>query len=114
MKRTQMKRAGNDQPSKAEEGWREEVRALGPPFCEIHHCVGRTAIHNKVPIGHWLILPLGSDKHRQIHRAIDRRQQERVLWRWMLAAYEERYGPVPIPWDVQQAISDLISKGRYV
>lgn len=62
----------NDQPNKAEERWRESVREqgcvlTGSPDAVIHHCVGRTAIHNKVDIGHWWILPLDPYVHSWIH-----------------------------------------------
>jgi len=30
---------------------------------QIHHCVGRTAKHNKIAVGHWFILPLSFELH---------------------------------------------------
>ena len=34
----------------------------GAPF-HIHHVLGRTAKHNKVPIGHWFLLPVPIAMH---------------------------------------------------
>lgn len=47
---------------------------------EIHHCVGRTAVHNKVHVGHWFILPLTHDEHEWIADSPWRRQLEKALW----------------------------------
>lgn len=34
----------------------------GSPF-QIHHCVGRSYVHNKIHIGHYFILPVPFDLH---------------------------------------------------
>ena len=63
-------------PSAAQVRWRETVRnvgciATGDQFLEpvdtgmieAHHCLGASAVRNKVPIGHWYVLPL----HWRLH-----------------------------------------------
>lgn len=59
------------QPSKQLWRFRETVRELGSVLSSrpavIHHVVGRTAVHRKVAIGHWWILPLADDEHRMLH-----------------------------------------------
>jgi len=60
-----------DKPNAAQTRWREAVRELGSVIsggpAVIHHCVGRTAKHNKVQIGHWWILPLTDSEHKALH-----------------------------------------------
>ena len=53
--------------------WRENVRSLGcvithDPRCVIHHPAGRTAKHQKTPIGHEFVLPVSHDIHVLIHK----------------------------------------------
>lgn len=98
-----MQSKGN-QPTAVQKEWREEVRSLGPIGCEIHHCVGVTGKHNKVEIGHWWILPLSPEQHRDIHSRIDRKLHEKTLFGWMLAKYEAIYGAPPVPPEVLEAI----------
>jgi hypothetical protein len=101
----------NDKPNAAEERWREAVRELGSCVTGapalIHHCVGRTAKHNKVEIGHWWILPLTEREHAWIHAHPNRKETERQLFEQTLRDYEAMHseGP-PVPDDVLQAIRD--------
>lgn len=103
----------NDQPNKAEERWRESVREqgcvlTGSPDAVIHHCVGRTAIHNKVDIGHWWILPLDPYVHSWIHeQGRLRKHLEKVLFQKVLtsAHFSSRSNAYPLP-EVVEAIFD--------
>lgn len=79
----------NDQPNAAQKQWRENVRELGSIVSgerpvHIHHCAGRTAKHNKVPIGHWWILPLTELEHKAIHMLADRKEHEKELFSLLL------------------------------
>ena len=88
--------SGDIKPNAKEKRWLQAVSAHaikhGPvihiePGFQIHHVVGRTYIQNKVPIGHWFILPLPISLHdrscesNSCHVGNDRR------------AFTERYGP---------------------
>ena len=60
-----------DQPNALEKSWREMVRLQGSCLtqyrpCQIHHVAGRTARHNKIRMGHALILPLTYDEHHLV------------------------------------------------
>ena len=61
----------SNQPTAAQTRWRESVRELGSVIsggpAVIHHCVGRTAKHDKVHIGHCWILPLTDSEHKALH-----------------------------------------------
>jgi len=55
-------------PSAAQKRWRQSVVeygcvVTGSPIVQVHHCLGATAKHNKVHIGHWFILPLSPALH---------------------------------------------------
>lgn len=60
-----------NQPNAEQKRWREIVRQQGSVItgrdAVIHHAVGRTAKHNKVKIGHWWLLPLADDEHKDLH-----------------------------------------------
>jgi len=65
-----------DQPSGMQKSWREWVRATGSILdyrqeCEIHHPAGRTAVQDKVPIGHWFLLPLTKAQHKWVDDGVD-------------------------------------------
>lgn len=65
-----------DQPGTLQASWREWVRATGSILdyrmpCEIHHPAGRTAGQDKVPIGHWFILPLTTQQHKWVDDGIE-------------------------------------------
>ena len=66
----------NNAPSAEQERWRETVRRVGciatgadlaepiePGMVEIHHCLGASAVRDKVAVGHWYVLPL----HFRLH-----------------------------------------------
>lgn len=97
----------NDPPNKAEREWREAVRGQGcildyPGPVEIHHVVGRTAKHNKVDIGHWFILPVSSEAHREVERMSKREQAD--WWLDVCVAHLKRFGSLPFSGDVAIAI----------
>ena len=64
------------QPNAEERKWRETVRMIGSIVSgynpsrlpEVHHIAGRSAKHNKRPIGHQLIIPLTTAEHKLIDR----------------------------------------------
>lgn len=65
-----------DNPSGMQKSWREWVRATGSILdyrtpCEIHHPAGRTAVQDKVPIGHWFLLPLTKQQHSWVDDGIE-------------------------------------------
>lgn len=64
-------RTKNHQPNACQVRWREEVRDMGSIVtgrpAVIHHPVGQSARHNKVPVGNWWVLPLTDDEHRLLH-----------------------------------------------
>ena len=66
-----MQSKGN-QPNACQKRWREEVRQLGSIISNepaiIHHCVGTSAKHNKVAIGHEFIIPLTDEEHKALHQ----------------------------------------------
>jgi len=57
----------NLNPNAAQKRWRNNIVQFSHNrnffLFQIHHVVGRTYIHNKVPIGHWFILPLEERYH---------------------------------------------------
>lgn len=61
-------------PNKAQQEWMERITQFAQEhYCfpnrvidydfQRHHVVGRTYVQNKVPIGHWFILPIAFDYH---------------------------------------------------
>ena len=64
----------SSQPNAKQKRWREAVRELGSVIsggpAVIHHPVGRTAKHNKVEIGHWWVLPLTDQEHKDLHNGL--------------------------------------------
>ena len=65
-----MRSKGNG-PSAEQRRWHNQVASLGCVVCsgpaQIHHPVGATARHNKIPIGHWWVIPLCDQHHRGLH-----------------------------------------------
>ncbi len=110
-------------PTTAQKLWREEVRALGCIISgekggvEIHHVLGATAKHNKVPIGHELILPLSAWYHRECpnqnvtdhkHLFEESFGTQVSQFNRLMELYEFHYEkPVPLPPEVIDAIRDL-------
>ncbi len=64
------KNSTQNQPSAAQKRYADYVASLGCCECgrpaQIHHPVGATAKHRKVPIGHWWLIPLCDDHHKAI------------------------------------------------
>lgn len=62
---------GGKQPTAAQKRWQSAIAqtgcyVTGGEAC-IHHCVGSTARHNKVDIGHWFVIPLSYEAHQGKH-----------------------------------------------
>ena len=101
-----------DQPTAAEKRWRETVREMGSVLsglkpCEVHHCAGRTARHNKIDIGHWFVIPLTTYEHSRIAEwGRSRKDYEKALFRAMCRIYTKRGGVLPFGADVLEAIAD--------
>lgn len=64
-------RSKGNAPTAEQKRWHDQVanlqcvECLGP--AQIHHPVGATAKHKKVPIGHWWVIPLCDEHHRGLH-----------------------------------------------
>ena len=71
---------------------------------EIHHVVGRGAVHNKVPIGHEFILPVSNVAHRIVEK--ESKDDQKKLFRNVCTDYFLRYGELPFGSDVLLAIWD--------
>ena len=99
----------NDPPNKAELTWREIVRShgcvldMGNPV-QIHHVVGRTAKHNRVDIGHWFILPVSEQAHREIERFP--KDEQKLYFRDICTWHQRVFGELPFGADVLLAIWD--------
>jgi hypothetical protein len=69
-------------PTAKQQRWQDWQRSRGCHACgqwaSIHHCVGRTAKHQKVHIGQWFTIPLCYDCHQApggIHHGGQRLEQ---------------------------------------
>ena len=100
-------------PSAAQKRWREQVRALGSILSglhpvEIHHCAGRTAVHDKVHVGHWWILPLTSEEHARYVPEWGKRRKfmEKTLFGAVCKLIVRRGGELPFGEDVVRAIQE--------
>lgn len=100
----------NAQPNAKQRQWREDVREMGS-ICGggpvvIHHAAGRTARHNGVHIGHWWIVALSDDQHKDIHASGKARKSiEKELFEKTMKRYVRVYNrPIPVPLDVVEAI----------
>ena len=62
---------GGSAPNAQQKRWMGEVASLGSIVSGgeaiVHHCVGTTARHQKVRIGHAWIIPLTPDEHNALH-----------------------------------------------
>ena len=101
----------NQQPTAAQKAWREKVREYGSVIsrqkpCVIHHCVGRTGMHEKTHIGHWWILPLTPDEHATMHRLPGRKARELSLFMELVThiVMTETWDGVPFPHSTYQII----------
>lgn len=116
--------SNTQQPNAAQKRWRETVAGFGcvathadPAHCQIHHVVGRTGKHNRVPIGHWFILPLhwrlhdihSDDKHNVTHYRLAfcrKYGSQRRLFIAMCVALLATGHALPFEMDVLNAIAD--------
>ena len=66
-----MKSKASGKITASQRRWQEAVRQLGSVIsggpAVIHHAVGITAKHNKVPIGAWWVIPLTDEEHKALH-----------------------------------------------
>ena len=57
--------------TKGQKAWHDTVRGYGCVItrqpCQLHHCAGRKARHNKVVIGEWWVIGLRPDHHDNIN-----------------------------------------------
>lgn len=132
---------GGKQKTKAQADFWQRLRELGCMVTglngeiEIHHVVGSSFKHNKVPIGNWYVIPLHVTMHRTgmcnvtTHkqafcdyviksRAFDATEDmtpievQRQVFLAALELYEETYGEDhPVPAEVMDAILDLKTRG---
>lgn len=83
---------------------------------ELHHVLGRSAKHNKVPIGHWFVIPVPFELHNVMsghpdnvthfkHRFTARFGEQRLLFSAMLGDMALNDYALP-PDDVIDAIMD--------
>lgn len=116
-----MKSKGN-QPTAAQVRWREAVRGLGSVIsggpAVIHHPVGCTGKHNKIAIGHWWIIPLTDEEHKQLHGHVpiwddimpvhSRKQFEQWAFKWHVVEVlaEQKLLPDQYTFDINHAIMD--------
>lgn len=64
-------RSKGNAPTAEQKHWLSAVASLGCLVCgstaQIHHAVGATGKHKKIPIGHWWLVPLCDEHHRGLH-----------------------------------------------
>ena len=87
----------NEPPNALELSWREMVRLQGSCLtgyvpCQIHHVAGRTARHNKIKMGHLLILPLTYDEHHLVDAG--RSGLHEIKDRWYSFNDDKDYGTI--------------------
>lgn len=92
----QSSRKPNAQEQKFHDWLREQGCAVCGRPAEIHHCVGSTAKHNKVELGHWWVIPLCEEHHRHqqngIHAKGDwRKPIEKMFWYHLCFEYATRH-----------------------
>ena len=104
-----MKSKGNA-PTAAQKRWREAVRELeGDSGLEIHHPVGVTGKHNKQKIGHWWVVAVDEQAHKDIHAGkfgADRKMIEKHLFDACYTALLDQGCPDMPPPLVYDAIMD--------
>ena len=67
-----------------------------PGEVEIHHPLGATARHLRTNVGHWIVIPVSNQAHREVER-LPKREQVEIFLQDVLGPYVERYGDCPIP-----------------
>ena len=84
----------------------------------IHHPIGESGKHNKLPIGMWWVIPLDPDMHDLLHRNFlqfaeneimpyDRRVDwEKDYFAIVCARYDRDHDERPFGHDIYQAIMD--------
>lgn len=117
----QRKLTGQTRGANAIEGrfikWCKEQRCCvccaDPAHTEVDHIYGSTYRHNKVLIGHWLVIPLCRTCHQYKTRSrkffIEQAGEPLILWQGVI----KRYGKTP-PDQELQAINSLIKQLDWV
>ena len=75
-----------------------------PGPVEIHHIAGRTASHCKVHVGHWLILPVTNESHREVERLP--KDEQKGLFLDLCRRRLNRYQSLPFDGDTMFACMD--------
>jgi len=88
------------QPTAKQKNWREDVRAQGCILrlegpVQIHHVVGRTARHIKIHVGHWFLLPVSEEGHREVEKMSKDEQKDL----FMRVCSRHIYGMRKLPFD---------------
>lgn len=114
-----MKRA--KAPTAKQKRWHEWLAQqgcyLGIGIANLHHCVGSTAVHNKVWIGQDFVIPLSYEAHQGphgIHGDLSlfvglgetRKEIEKSIFARLVAHYRRQHNELPCPADVLAAIQD--------
>jgi len=101
---------GPNQDEKDFQKWLKENNCClsGLFHVHVHHCLGATAKHNKVLIGHYFCIPLSPEIHREYHSGSKAWREshglQSALWAILAEEYETSTGRV-IPLDVKNAIN---------
>jgi len=97
-------------PTAAQKLWCDALRyESSDEATELHHPAGCTAVHNKVHIGQWWVIPLTPKHHREIHAGEfgkNRKEIEKGLFMtWYERIRDQNWDtPVLPPDDVVAAI----------
>lgn len=108
-----MQSKGN-QPNAVQKRWRESVRSLGSVIsggpAVIHHAVGATAKHNKIPIGHWWLIPLTDEEHKALHLDGEtfNHESRKVFEKWAFMQVVERLEKIERETETIYTLPDLI------
>lgn len=113
-----MRSKGNE-PSAEQKAWMSQLAEYGCVVTradnpQIHHCLGATAKHNKVAIGHWYLLPLAHQLHdissnRPDNITLHKREfewrhgTEKELFSRLIKTFRDNGNPIP-PEEVIEAI----------
>lgn len=108
-------------PTAAQQRWHrwlaDQGCSIGYGSACIHHCAGAAAIHNKVHIGQWWVIPLSWEAHQGpggIHGDLSlfrghglgecRKDIEKTIFRRLVAVYRRQRGEFPCPAEVLAAV----------
>lgn len=104
---------GPNQQEKDFQGWLKDRRICcitGQNNVEVHHCKGATFKHNKVLIGHWFVIPLCEEVHKEYDQGtkafLEKYGPQSGLWMECIKEYVYETGRDYPPEDVTSAIID--------